>query len=39
MVAKQVSYTVDVNGAPASSAVLNAIRRIEVEDQIGRAHV
>jgi phage protein D len=37
VVAKQVSYTVDVNSAPASSAVLNAIRRIEVEDHAGMA--
>jgi phage protein D len=37
MVAKQVSLKLDVNGAPASTAVLNAIRRIEVEDHAAMA--
>ena len=30
--AKQVSFSLKVNGAPASGAVLGAIRQIEMED-------
>jgi phage protein D len=37
VVAKQVSFTLNVNGAPASSQLLNAIRRIEVEDHAAMA--
>ena len=32
MAAKQISYSLSVNGSPASAAVLNAIKQIEMED-------
>ena len=35
--AKQISYTLHVNGTPASAAVLNAMKQIEVEDHAAMA--
>jgi len=35
--AKAVSYTLKVNGSPASTAVLNSIKRIEMEDHASMA--
>jgi phage protein D len=36
-VAKQISYALKVNGAPASTAVLNAMKQVEMEDHAGMA--
>ena len=35
--AKQISYALHVNGTPATAAVLNAMKRIEVEDHAAMA--
>jgi phage protein D len=36
-VAKQISYALTVDGAPASAAVLNAVKQLEVEDHAAMA--
>jgi len=35
--AKQISYSLSVNGKPASAAVLNAMKKIEIEDHASMA--